>query len=216
MQTIKKILSYLWDIPIERTGSEQNEYLEVVWSMGRKMLNTKNANYSFGNGYKVFEFAFKQIKEKITNFKKVLVLGFGCGSVEHLLRTKYNSSTQITGVEYDPRIIELYKRHFSDSDQNTLVVEDDAKVFIESTDQVFDLIVIDLFDDLHTVPFVFEKEFTDQLLQKVNDSGVLIYNTVKAEDNSAKYTELSLQLNKRFKEVGIHTFQDINRIIIAK
>ncbi|MFT7379733.1 MAG: hypothetical protein ACI8ZQ_001486, partial [Bacteroidia bacterium] len=62
-----KIASYVWDIPIAKTSSPQNECLEIVWSMGRKMLNTENANFSFGSGFEVFKLAMSKIPTNITN-----------------------------------------------------------------------------------------------------------------------------------------------------
>jgi len=86
MSIALKIASYFWDIPVEKTSSEVNDYLEVVWSQGRKVLNTKSANFSFGNGYKVFEKAISTIKEEVERAAHVLVLGFGCGSILDILK----------------------------------------------------------------------------------------------------------------------------------
>lgn len=216
MSKFKQILSYVWDIPIERTSSEQNSYLEVVWSMGRKMLNTKNANYSFGNGYKVFERAFKQIEDSIPSITKVLVLGFGCGSVEHLLLNKYHASADLTGIEYDPVIIELYNKYFKQVNSNSKIIEGDALEFIKGSNEHYDLIIIDLFDDLSTVPFIYEDHFTNALVDHLRENGILIYNTVKQEELRSKSTTLGIKLSKHFKEVSFLDFQEINKIIIAQ
>ena len=80
-EAIIRLLSWFWDIPIEKTSSPQNDYLEVVWTNGRKMLNTKEANFSFGNGYKVFETAMKPIADKIQVSKDILILGLCCNDI---------------------------------------------------------------------------------------------------------------------------------------
>ncbi|MDA9110855.1 hypothetical protein N9J89_01235 [Bacteroidia bacterium] len=49
------------------------------------MLNTRDANYAFSNGYKVFEYAMKQITEPIDTAENILIFGFGCRSILHLL-----------------------------------------------------------------------------------------------------------------------------------
>jgi spermidine synthase len=91
---MKKILiqlcSFFWDVPILKTSSPQNEYLELVWSNGKKILNTKEANFSFGNASKVITRALSPYTHKIKEAQNILILGFGCGSVVELLDLKYN------------------------------------------------------------------------------------------------------------------------------
>lgn len=218
MSLLKKIASYIWDIPIEKSSSPQNKYLEVVWSMGRKMLNTKNANYSFGNGYKVFEYAFAKLKQKPKEGTNILVLGFGVGSVEHILRKQYKiNKPRIAGVEYDAEIIRLYHKHFQSVASDNLELNlGDAKEYIRSNNQLYDLIIIDLFDDLETIGLVFEKEFNSDILNASSENASIIYNTVKNPKQQLARTELCLQLSNRFRDVQVHEFQDINQIIIAQ
>ncbi len=213
MSKFKKYLSYFWDIPIERSSSKQNELLEVVWSMGRKVLNSRNANYSFGNGYKVFEYAFSKLG--LSEVKSVLVLGFGAGSVEHLINKVYNLDPQITGIEYDAEIIRLYRDHFSMGAKNE-VLHCDALQFLEQNTNVYDLIIVDLFDDLKTVPIIYNDRFTEVILQSVSERGLLIYNTVESEEDKSLRFDLLSALSKRFRSVEVLEFQDINRIIIAQ
>ena len=215
MSRIKQYLSYIWDIPIERSSSAQNEILEVSWSMGRKVLNSKNANYSFGSGYRVFEHAFKLLDLRHRAIDKVLVLGFGAGSVEYLLRKDYAFKGEIVGVEYDQEIIRLYNKHFGGHGPLDLHPQD-AKAFVQESLDSFDLVIIDLFDDLSTVHFVYEEDFTKDLFARLSTSSALIYNTVESSRDKVARFELIQQLSKKFKEVQVHEFQDINRIIIAK
>ena len=215
MRLLKKIASYIWDIPIEKSGSELNPYLEVVWSQGRKMLNAQNANYSFGNGYKVFERAFDELKVLDNPPQSVLVLGFGCGSVEHLLQTVLGIKSVITGVEYDAEIIRLYQAHFA-PESPAKVHCMDAREFLSNNQEQYDLIVVDLFQDLETVPMIYEGLFTDLILKASAPGGQLVYNTVKNAEHHDLFSELLLKLSTSFKEVGQIDFQEINRILIAK
>ncbi|MFY0644023.1 MAG: methyltransferase domain-containing protein [Bacteroidia bacterium] len=216
MSKAKQILSYLWDIPIEKSSSPQNSYLEVVWSQGKKMLNTENANYSFGNGYKVFELAFEKHSDRISQAQNVLVLGFGCGSVLQILRRDYKSNCQITGIEYDAEIIRLFYKHFSTAEDPKLeLIQEDALSFVKQCEMHFDLIIIDLFDDLSTSPLVFQTDFTQQLLRIANSGSTLIYNTVKSGKHQSQSSELLIELSGHFKEVSSIEFQGINQIITA-
>lgn len=216
MEKLKKLLSYLWDIPIEKSSSAQNEYLEVVWTNGKKMLNTKNANYSFGSAYTVFKYAFKQIIKNLHPNPKVLVLGFGCGSVEHLLNSVYTLNAQITGIEYDEEIIRLYHKHFTQKNSSVSLIHADAYAYIGENTNQYDLIIIDLFDDLKTIPFIYDTSFTTGLKKAVAHGGLLIYNTIKEDKTPNPNTALMLELSKKFKDVSSHNLQEINQIIIAK
>ena len=157
---LKQIASFAWDIPIERTTSEHNPYLEVVWSNGKKMLNTKDANFSFGNGYLVFEKAFDLIKDFVPTSKKSLILGFGCGSILHLLEKKYNYQGEIVGVEYDQVILDLFQKHFAhEYTKEPKLITGDAQKFVHQNDELYDLIFVDLFTELDNVEFIFNKDF---------------------------------------------------------
>lgn len=214
MSPIKKFISFFWDIPIEKSGSLQNEYLEVVWSQGVKMLNTRNANYSFGTGYQVFEFAFNHLDKILADGLSVLVLGFGCGSIEHILKEK-RLNPKITGIEYDPEIVRLYKKHFMEEESKVELICDDASNYLKTCNEQFDLVIIDLFDDLQTVPLTFDKEFTTDLRRVCKEDGALVYNTVINSQQSEEKARLITQLKQLFANVNVLATQKINEVIIA-
>lgn len=217
-ELLKKLTSYVWDIPIERTSSPQNDYLEVVWSNGTKMLNTKEANFSFGNGYKVFATAMEKIELQITKAKNILVLGFGCGSIHHLLEKKYNYSQNLVGVEYDSEIIRLYKKHFSS--EYTLLPKlyiEDALAFSQNTIEMFDIVFIDLFSELDNSPLLDSEEFLTSLKKMCGTKTTLVFNTTTTnEKGETTVFELQMWLSTHFKTVTKTPFQDFNQILIAQ
>ncbi|MGB0850659.1 MAG: spermidine synthase [Bacteroidia bacterium] len=217
-EIISKIASFVWDIPIEKTSSKQNEYLEVVWTNGRKMLNTKDANFSFGNGYKVFEKALSLISDEVHSSHRVLILGFGCGSILDLLEKKYRYEGEIHGVEYDPVIIDLYQRHFASNYQNKPIISiDDAESFVSNSNQAFDIIFIDLFLELENSSLIFKTKFIEDTSRLLSDTGVLVFNTTnQSQDDQRRLTELMMSLGRKYKDVSKTVFQDLNNIIIAK
>lgn len=216
--TLKQIASYVWDIPIERTTSPQNDYLEVVWSNGRKMLNTKEANFSFGNGYKVFETAMKQVEPQIPLAKNIAILGFGCGSIHHLLEKKYKYTGSLIGIEYDAEILRLYTDHFAD--QYNLKPElhvEDAFKYAKSTNQTFDIVFIDLFYELQNSPLLDSEEFLSSLQRMCKNGGTLIFNTTTTDEMGLNTVfELQMWLSKHYKNVIKTPFQDFNQILIAR
>lgn len=215
---IKKIASYVWDVPIERSSSPQNDYLEVVWSNGVKMLNTKEANFSFGNGYKVFATAMKQIEEPINHAKNILILGFGCGSIHHLLEKKYSYKNTLVGVEYDADIIRLYTEHFAPeySSKPQLHLQDAAQ-FMKENNNPFDIIFIDLFCELENSPLLESPDFLTHLKEACSANGILVFNTTTTNTHGENIVfELQKWLGTHFITVSKLPFQDFNQILIAR
>ncbi len=218
MNLLKQIASFVWDIPIEKTSSPQNDYLEVVWSNGRKMLNTKEANFSFGNGYKVFATAMQAIEPQIDTASDILVLGFGCGSIHHLLEKKYHYKNTIVGVEYDQEIVRLYNEHFANAYNLTpSIYIEDAQQFLQRCQDTFDIIFIDLFYELENSPLLSDTSFLQSLKNRCTENTTLVFNTTTADSKGESTVfELQLWLSKHFKSVSKMPFQEFNQIIIAQ
>ena len=82
--------------------------LEINWVNGKKVLDTQNTNYSYGNLGKVLK---KALNHTPTNFlsenASILILGMGAGDVIQQLQNNFKSNAHITAVEIDPVIIEI-------------------------------------------------------------------------------------------------------------
>jgi len=216
-EKLLRLFSWVWDIPIEKTCSPQNDYLEIVWSKGKKMLNTKEANFSFGNGYKVFETGMRSITEEISRAQDILILGFGCGSILHLLEYTYKYDNAIDGIEYDTEIIRLFQEHFA---QNYSNIPDlyavDALEYLKTLKKKYDIIFIDLFIELDNSPLLKDKTFITLLHDSLQISGTLIFNTtVKSKREEINHNRLLLLLSNTFDNVQTNDFQEYNKIIIA-
>ena len=218
MQILKFIFSFFWVVPVEKGKSELSPGLEVVYSMGKKMLNSETANYSHGNLHTVFKFAIRQLEWNPQTTSNILVLGFGGGSIVKILREDYGYKNKILGVEHDPEVIRLYKKHFYKENHQPLdLILEDAYSFLLTHRDKYDLIFIDLFDDLQTIDMVYTEEFSELLKLRLQDAGKIVINTVEESDSDLRRTrEFMLQLNTKFREVEQHRFQDLNRIILAK
>lgn len=216
-EALLRILSWVWDIPIEKTSSPQNEYLEVVWSNGRKMLNTRDANFSFGNGYKVFETGMKLISKELQHAQNILILGFGCGSILDLLERTYHYNGAVDGVEYDSEILRLFNHHFAPNYKLTPNLQAaDALDYLKPLTKQYDIIFIDLFIELDNSPLLADHSFIHLLNHALTANGTLLFNTtVKTNSEQANHTDLLLALSKTFKNVQTTSFQDYNKIIVA-
>ncbi len=81
-----RLLSYIFPIT-KKIESEYNGTLEITWHNGKKHLNTKNANYSYGSLQKILKIGLQKID--LTNCKNILILGLGAGSVIETLDKRF-------------------------------------------------------------------------------------------------------------------------------
>lgn len=185
---IKKILSYLWPVT-RRFSSEINGTLEVTYIDGKKVLDTANANYSYGSLQKILAFGLTKIDLKPV--KNLLLLGMGGGSVIQSLREGFEYGGNITAIEIDPTVIQIAKEEFGITESNNQrIIQADAFQYVKNCNDSFQLIIIDLFIDTE-VPAVFhEKEFCQNIAQRIDDSGFLIFNigiNLKKDSNRVQY-----------------------------
>ena len=83
---MKKILSYIWPVT-RKFPSEFNGTLEISYVNGKKVLDTKNANYSYGSLQKILEIGLTKVNLK--SVENLLLLGLGGGSIIQSLRETF-------------------------------------------------------------------------------------------------------------------------------
>lgn len=195
-----RILSYLTGQLIEKRASAVSGELEVWYQNGRYVLHSPDANYSFDTLHRVFQKAFRKLKVKDRNPKKVLILGFGAGSVASILHDELNLSPEITGVEYDPEVIALAYKYFSvdEIDRLTLVREDAAE-FIHHCYDRFDLVVSDVFVDKEVPKHILSEEYGEQLVRVTSSDGIGMMNMIAETRQQREQIE---QVKKHLQSAG--------------
>ena len=176
----KKLFSYIIPLTIYKQKSTISQTLEVTWANGQLVLDSTNTNYSYGSLQRILRKGLKFIGfEKIRNMKKILVLGVAGGSVVKTLADEINYEGKIIGVEIDKAVIEIAKEYFQlDQIQNLEIKIEDALVFVNNTEDTFDLIIIDIFQDTKMPDFLFEKSFIDRICNLLNTNGYILFNTM--------------------------------------
>ena len=177
MKRIKNIVSFLYPLMIEARNGKVTPYLEVMQSKGKYVLNSENANYSFDGLHLIFDKLFQKIDINKFDFKNVLILGMGAGSIISLLRNKYNINCPITAIEKDEVVIELAKKYFNiDKYKSLSIIKADAFDYVITTDNKYDLIISDLFVD-NDVPKIFASHAYLKNLKRIsNESCCIMYN----------------------------------------
>lgn len=189
-QALKVIGSYLAPRTIEKAGSKYNPYLEVAYAKGKLRLNSRTINYSEEGVHAVFAKAFEKFNISQRKINNVLVLGFGSGGVASLLRDQYKMDCPITGVEIDPVVIDLARKHFGLNEMQGLTLHvQDAYDFTMNCSHRYDLITMDAFIDKNVPAKFHEPIFVKKLASLLKEDGILFFNYISIDDR----TESGLQ-----------------------
>jgi predicted membrane-bound spermidine synthase len=104
--------------------------------------------------------------------RKALVLGLGGGLLANLIQQK---NFEVDAVEFDPRITEVAKNYF-ELDPSVNCFNADARTYLNSCDQKYELIIFDLFkaeeQPVHTITVESFRKASGLL----NESGTILIN----------------------------------------
>lgn len=213
---LKKLFSYLFPITIRKVTSIYNGTLEITLSNGRKLLDSQNANYSYGSLQRILEYALSKIE--LGNIKAVLLLGLGAGSVLVSLREKFQYTGNIVVIEIDPVVIDIAKSEFGiHAGPGLQIIHHDALEYLKFNNEQYDLVIIDVFiDDLIPLPF-FSKSFCDDLVRAVAPRGNIIFNlglTARSGDKHLSIVEY-FKFETGFEFVLHKNVDGTNAVLIA-
>lgn len=193
-----KVLSFFWPIVIKKYHSNFSGTIEITYSYGKKIVDTKNANYSYGSLQKILKIGLQNIH--LPTVENVLILGLGGGSVVETLRKHYNYNKTITAIEIDPVMIEICKKEFGlYSGDNLQIIEEDAFNYTKTNTKKFDLIIVDLFIDTKVPEEFYSKTFFKSLQQNSAKDGQIIINLSleNQEDKISKNTIKQVFTNRK-------------------
>jgi len=143
------------------------------------------------------------------NPKTVFVGGGGEGAtVREVLRHK--SIERVVMVDIDKVCVDICIQNLPElhqnslSDSRTLVVIEDAKLWLETTKEKFDVIILDLVDPHEGGPaqFLYTKEFYEMIKTKLNPGG--IFNTQSGPCGVASYQMVYSPIYKTVSTVFSH------------
>lgn len=216
----KILLSYFIPVKIYEVKSEINNNLEVTLNNGKLVLDSKNTNFSYGSLQRVLRIGLKKIGfENIRKFEKILILGVAVGSVIKTLLEEIKFKGKITGVEIDPETINLANKYFGlDKIDNLTIIIADAKNFIKQTNENYNLIIIDIFEDDKMPDFLFETQFITQLLNCLSIEGQILFNTIKkSKQDNLRNENFEILLNRKLlKNKILSNIEGENELFIIK
>jgi predicted membrane-bound spermidine synthase len=217
---IQKLFSYLLPIKIYKKKSSRSKIIEVTWANGELVLDSENTNYSYGSLQRILRYGLRNIGyDNILKMEHVLLLGVAGGSVIKTLVDEIKYKGKITGVEIDPEMIQIANQYFNlDKISQLEIVIEDAFEFVLKTSKKYDLIIIDIFEDINMPNFLFETFFTNKIFSLMNQKSFVLFNTMILDEahniRNAKYiSEINLELYsaKMLPRIEIH-----NELIIIQ
>ncbi|HEX9093801.1 MAG TPA: fused MFS/spermidine synthase [Coriobacteriia bacterium] len=112
--------------------------------------------------------------------KRVLVLGLGGGAVTKRYWRDHPGLT-VDSVEIDPVVVEVSKRYFGlPEDARSRVFVQDARRFVQTSRDMYDIVVIDCYYD-DALPFhLTTQEFLREVKARTAPDGVVVYNVISA------------------------------------
>lgn len=115
------------------------------------------------------------------NPRRTLALGGGAYAVPLDVLKRHPQAT-MTVVEIDPAVTETARQYFKLRDNPRLTIQhQDARVFLNTDKQTYDIIYSDAFNSFYSVPFQLTTRQALQLMyNRLSDNGVLLINVISS------------------------------------
>jgi spermidine synthase len=210
-------ISWVWPVRMAEVQGHHGP-LQVRWELGRKVLNSTNGNQSFGSLHRVWQRVFAHLGLRVDPPSTVLMLGLGAGSAVHIIRAELGIPAHITAIEIDPVMVSLAQEHFAlDRHAGIEIIQGDAVIQVQALRQHYDLVVVDLFDDLDLAQGVDTRGFAHGLRDRCTEGGTVCFNTVSYDAASElRCTRIQDNLRRVFSTVEEFRTEELNRVFIAR
>ncbi|MFC1566390.1 fused MFS/spermidine synthase [bacterium] len=143
------------------------------------------------------------------NPKTIAILGGGEGAtLKEVL--KHKSVINVKMIDIDGEVVDFCKKHLKDwhansfNDKRSKIIIDDAKVFLENTNEKFDVIISDLSCPIENTPAwqLYTKEFYSMLKTKLSKNGLFVLQAASCASPQIKMHSMIFNtLSKVFKKV---------------
>lgn len=179
-----------------------NKHIRVNDEYGAKKLLVNGSQQSGKYIRNLWKGAFKKFNIVRLNWKNILVLGVGGGTVIELLHNQFPHG-QITAVDIDPMIIDIAKKYFLQGDISYIhFVTGDATKYVQENNLKYDCIIVDIFVGNAVPDFVKETAFIADCKKRLTKTGVLCINYLQDREYGKKSEEFMNVLTKMFSHVS--------------
>lgn len=180
-----------------KINSSINGEISVIEQLGKRKIVVGGLTQSGPMVQEVWDEAIKQLNTKYIIPNTILILGLGGGSLVKLLNKKFDNA-KIIGVEIDPLMIDLGKKYLElEKAKNLKIVISDANRYISqyssnkrrerevsdgssrtlfSNNNLFDLILVDLYQGDKVPKFLENKLFLKNIKKILTKNGIVVFN----------------------------------------
>jgi spermidine synthase len=141
--------------------------------------------------------------------KRALIIGGGdCGALTEVM--KHPEVEKLTMCEIDEMVVEVSKRHFpgltvGTNDPRAELVFSDGKKYIEESQELFDLVMLDLSDPVGPAADLFQKSFHQTVHDKLSDDGIMVAQSESPFYNKQTVRQMYSNLKEIFPIVRMYT-----------
>ena len=136
------------------------------------------------------------------DLERVAILGNAAGTTARALGVYYPNA-EIDGVELDPAVSRVGRRYFGIDDNPRLTVHDaDARPFLRSTDERYDLIVVDAYHQPYVPFYLATREFFRLVRERLAPGGIVALNVATVPDDRRLVTAIGTTLRAELPQVA--------------
>jgi spermidine synthase len=115
--------------------------------------------------------------------ERVAILGNAAGTTARAMGVYYPEA-RIDGVELDPAVTRVGRRWFGLGDNPKLTVHDaDARPYLRSTDERYDLVVVDAYHQPYVPFYLATREFFELVRSRLRPGGIVALNVAAVPDD---------------------------------
>lgn len=189
--------------------------MEICWYNGRRILNSENANYSYGSLEKALILGLSNLHLKVES--PILILGFGGGSVVRPLRNIFACKGKITAVDWDEVVLSLARDEFGVVEgENLEIVQEDARYFVKTCSAKFGLIIVDLFLDREVPETFYRKPFWEDLIQLAEPGARILFNAGIDKGGSGQISDVEAFLSQIANVSIMNNVERHNTLLLAE
>lgn len=208
---LQRLFSQIVPVRIHSFPGTTSPELKLYRYRGRWQLEAESALYSDGAAYTPLALSFKHLRSEINGARNMLVLGAGLGSALSVLEHLQLKVPQTTMVDIDPEVVILGAK--LTPHEHAQWICDDVKNFVEQDLNLYDVIVLDVFQDRVVPQFVCSEPFLKRCASLLSPQGVLVFNYII--NNESDWHRLQDILSGSFETLRIIPIR-INRILLLK
>jgi len=205
------IFSFLWPQVLEKVYSPISGEIEVIEEFGKRRMEIGGLTQSGGIVEKIWKKALMKIRNSKFEIRNCLILGLGAGTAAKMVSNfKFpTSEIRIVGVEIDPEVIRLGKKYFGLGEiRNLKIVIKDAKEYLHRpfnrlTGELFDLILVDLYQGRKIPEDCQSEKFLGSLKRLKEPKGQVIFNRLYSWEERAKTERFKEKCQQIFDEVRV-------------